>query len=48
MALLEQIGFSDVVIKQRFDCLRGTSKEGVATKYGVVGVNLYAHKANRL
>ena len=48
MALLEQIGFSGVVIKQRFDCFRGTSKEGVAKKYGVIGVNVYAHKANRL
>jgi len=48
VALLEQIGFSGVVIKQRFDCFRGTSKEGVAKKYGVIGVNVYAHKANRL
>jgi arsenite methyltransferase len=27
-----------------FDCFRGTSKERVAMKYGVVGVNVYAHK----
>jgi hypothetical protein len=32
-------------VKERFDCFRGTSKEGVAKKFGVVGVNVYAMKA---
>jgi hypothetical protein len=31
-------------VKERFDCFRGTSKERVAKKYGVVGVNVYARK----
>jgi hypothetical protein len=43
---LGQIGFCHVVMKERFDCFRGTSKEGVAAKYGVVGVNVYARKPN--
>jgi len=47
VALLAQIGFDDVVVKERFDCFRGTSKEGVATKYGVVGVNVHARRPNR-
>ena len=33
-----------IVVKERFDCFRGTSKERVANKYGVVGVNVYARK----
>jgi hypothetical protein len=44
---LNQIGFDDVMMKERFDCFRGTSKEGVARKYGVVGVNVYARKPMR-
>jgi hypothetical protein len=28
----------------RFDCFRGTTKERVALKYGVVGVNVYGRK----
>jgi hypothetical protein len=39
-----RLGFNDVVVKERFDCFRGTSKVGVARKYGVVGVNVYARK----
>lgn len=46
LALLGQIGFGDVVMKERFDCFRGTSKERVAAKYGVVGVNVYTRKPN--
>jgi hypothetical protein len=45
--LLDQIGFDDVAVKERFDCFQGTSKQGVARKYGVVGVNVYAHKPDR-
>ena len=44
MTLLGHLGFDDVVVKERFDCFRGTSKERVAAKYGVVGVNVSARK----
>jgi hypothetical protein len=44
VALLAHLGFVDVVVKERFDCFRGTSKERVAMKYGVVGVNVHARK----
>jgi hypothetical protein len=33
-------GFHDVQITHRYDCFRGTTKEGTARKVGVVGVNL--------
>jgi len=33
-----------VKITERFDCFRGTSKENVARKFGVHGVNLFASK----
>ena len=42
--LLGHLGFDEVDVKERFHCFRGTSKEGVARKYGVVGVNVYARK----
>jgi hypothetical protein len=45
VALLEQIGFTAVVVKERFDCFRGTSKERIARKYGVQGVNVHASRA---
>ena len=32
-------------ITERFDCFRGTSKETVARKFGVHGVNVFARKA---
>jgi hypothetical protein len=35
-------GLEDVKVVARFDCFAGTSKEGTARKYGVVGVNLSA------
>ena len=41
---LADAGFEDVEIVERFDCFRGTSKESVARKYGVIGVNLTATK----
>jgi hypothetical protein len=31
-------------VTHRFDCFRGTSKERVAARYGVVGVNVLARK----
>lgn len=42
--LLTEIGFRSVTPKEHFDCFQGTSKEGVARKYGVTGVNVHAGK----
>ena len=42
--ILNQTGFHEVAIRDRFDCFRGTSKERTARKYGVTGVNVYAVK----
>jgi hypothetical protein len=38
------MGYLDVSVVERFDCFLGTSKERVARKFGVVGVNLLARK----
>lgn len=48
MMLLTEIGFRSVALTEHFDCFRGTSKEGVASKYGVTGVNVHAAKPQRL
>ena len=40
--MFEQAGFRDVRVTDRFDCFAATSKEKVARKYGVIGVNLSA------
>ncbi len=40
--MLHRIGFRDVAVRERFDPFRGASKERVARKFGVVGVNVYA------
>ncbi len=45
--MLSQLGFQDVAVVARFDCFRGTSKERIAQKYGVRGVNLLARKQYR-
>jgi hypothetical protein len=42
--LLAQTGFRSVSVRERFDGFRGTSKERVARKYGVSGVNVHAVK----
>jgi len=42
--ILSQIGFRDVEVRERFDPFRSTSKEQVARKFGVMGVNVYARK----
>jgi hypothetical protein len=42
--VLAQVGFRPIEIAQRFDPFRGTSKERVARKYGVIGVNVHARK----
>jgi hypothetical protein len=39
-------GFRDVRITHRFDCFEATSKEKIARKYGVMGVNLSAIRAH--
>ena len=43
--MLAVVGFSEVKITERFDCFRGTSKENVARKFGVHGVNVFARKS---
>lgn len=42
--MLGELGFDDVAVVARFDCFRGTSKERIAARYGVRGVNLLARK----
>jgi hypothetical protein len=42
--VLGQAGFRGVEVRERFDSFRGTSKERIARKYGVVGVNVFAQK----
>ena len=42
MELLGRVGLSKVRVTQRFDCFEGTSKEAVAKKFGVRGVNVFA------
>jgi hypothetical protein len=42
--VLEAVGFTEVDVREHFDCFRGTSKERTARKYGVQGVNVYARK----
>ena len=44
MDVLAQIGFGSVSIVERFDSFGGTSKERVARKYGVNGINVHAVK----
>jgi hypothetical protein len=39
---LTSVGFTDVGITEYFDPFGGTSKERVARKYGVRGVNVHA------
>ncbi len=47
MWLLGDVGFEDVEIRERFDPFLRTSKERVARKYGVVGVNVRGGKPRR-
>jgi len=46
--LLNDLGFRDVRVVQRFDCFRATSKERTARNYGVRGVNVLARKPHSL
>ena len=41
---LSEAGLSEVRITQRFDCFRGTSKEGTAKQFGVRGANVFGRK----
>jgi hypothetical protein len=41
---LEQAGFGNARACQYFDSFSGTTKEGVARKYGVRGANFIAYK----
>ena len=43
--MLEGIGFRSVRVTEYFDPFGGTSKEPVARKYGVRGVNVHALKS---
>ena len=45
MSLLAEIGFTAVRITEHFDPFANTSKERVARKYGVKGVNVHAIRA---
>lgn len=42
--MLTQLRFVEVAVVARFDCFLGTSKELIARKYGVRGVNVLARK----
>ena len=42
MSVLRDIGFRSVRLTEYFDPFGGTSKERVARKYGVKGVNVHA------
>jgi hypothetical protein len=42
--VLGDIGFQSVRLREYFDPFGGTSKERVARKYGVKGVNVHAMK----
>lgn len=44
MEILRGVGFRDVELRRRFDPFRATTKESVARKFGVIGVNVYARK----
>lgn len=44
MEILRGTGFQDVEFRERFDPFRATTKESVARKFGVIGVNVYAQK----
>jgi hypothetical protein len=42
--IIGQVGFRDVRVTQRFDSFAGTSKENVAKKFAVRGVNIFARR----
>lgn len=42
--MIEQAGFREAKVVEKFDPFRGTSKESTARKFGVDGVNFLAYK----
>jgi len=44
LEVLPTIGFRSVELRDRFDAFRGTSKERLARKYDVMGVNVFARR----
>lgn len=44
VALFAEIGLGQLQETQRFDAFKGTNKEAVARKFGVMGVNLLGIK----
>ncbi len=44
MSVLARAGLEAVRVTQHFDCFRATSKEKVARKFGVHGVNVFGRK----
>jgi hypothetical protein len=42
--VIEQSGFREAKVVEKFDPFLGTTKEGTARKYGVDGVNFLAYK----
>lgn len=42
--MIEQAGFHEAKVVEKFDPFLGTNKESTARKYGVDGVNFLAHK----
>ena len=44
LEVLGTTGLVDVELRERFDPFRGTSKERVARKYEVIGVNVFARR----
>ena len=44
LEVLGAIGLRGVELRDRFDAFGGTSKERIARKYEVVGVNVFARK----
>jgi hypothetical protein len=47
VSLLGEVGFEGAEIRERFDPFLWTSKERVARKYGVVGVNVRGRRPDR-
>ena len=44
LSLLAEVGFEAVEIRERFEPFLGTSKERIARKFRVTGVNVYGAK----
>lgn len=44
IAMMQETGFQGCAAKEFFDSFAGTTKEGIARKYGVRGANFIAYK----